>query len=372
MGGATINTTVLDVVHNDENHETRIDVLGKIGYGIGGDSIDFCLAKIILELRDEFTQLSSFDIDSHKHKLSALARHIKEEPIYENFNNDKVDYLITPAQLTRVINRILEPNPRINIADNNKTHNKYFKKDNSGRYQLFDHELFSKWIYNNVRDAVIDVLDLSGKRNIDTVIFSGRSTHFPLIRDTVMRVFNERRFTGHNIILGLEESKTAVAAGACWFGINKSSISRNNLKTYVSYGVLETFGPDQTNIEFHQLIPRGSFYHSENRSMGSVDRDKRLVSEFKNDANRANFYQVMGEKAREILSQGQKHKFSQIASLGVEKISKRVKITVSEDDYVKCLVELDNDQEISDNGVIPEQDVTMANEEHYTWMLDLD
>ena len=116
---------------------------------------------------------------------------------------------------------------------------KYFLKE-SGRFKLLDHPLFVKTIYNNVMDAVKEVKALSNNARIDKVIFSGRSTSFPLIRETV-RQLNVVEDGTKIIALGLEESKVAVAKGACWYGINKNSVRLNNSKTNAGFTNIQRF-----------------------------------------------------------------------------------------------------------------------------------
>ena len=87
MGGATINATVVSVTKTEEDESAKfnIDILGKIGYSVGGDSIDYCLVKFILSFSDEFPELKSVSIDTHKDKLLNLAREIKEIYLGRNY-----------------------------------------------------------------------------------------------------------------------------------------------------------------------------------------------------------------------------------------------------------------------------------------------
>ena len=64
MGGATINTTVADVVQTEENNLNgiyEIDIDSHIGYGVGGDTIDYCLTKTIFSYEEEYPVLKKFN-----------------------------------------------------------------------------------------------------------------------------------------------------------------------------------------------------------------------------------------------------------------------------------------------------------------------
>lgn len=85
MGGATINATVVTANKTLINGRPKydIDFLGKIGYGIGGDTIDYCISKFILSFVNDYPELSAIDIYENKEALSSMALSIKKT-IIEN------------------------------------------------------------------------------------------------------------------------------------------------------------------------------------------------------------------------------------------------------------------------------------------------
>jgi hypothetical protein len=370
MGGATINATIINVASKVKNEKTEfyIDILGKIGYSIGGDTIDYCLAQFILKFADDIQQLRAISINESRDKLSQLAKELKEEYIYKYFRNGHDSpSLIGPVDLAEEINKYLELN--ISIAENSNIH-RYFTKDDNGKFPLFSDPLFTNIIYNNVRDAINEVLDLSENRKIDTVIFSGRSTHFPFIRETVEGELNKRHLSARKILLDLDDSKTAVAEGACWYGIINNNIKLRNLKTYASYGVGRTLDA-MANVEFIDLIKSGCHFYSRNNDAGLIGKAS-LTSDFNYDGHNVNFYQIMGKEGQKILEdEHQKHKFSRIASIHIDTITEALEMTIKENDDIICKVRVNNDEEKSERGVVSNQEITEANEEHYTWVLNL-
>lgn len=367
MGGASINTTVVSATKNDDNQKPvfYIDFLGKIGYAIGGDTIDYCLIKFILSFSNDFPELNSISIDNERDKLSALAQLIKFE-MSDNYKMGK-DYLITFAHLQEHINKYLKL--QLSITEKSNIY-KYFKKDAKGDFKLLTHSFFIDIIYNNVKDAINEVLELSENPKIDKVIFSGRSTFFPYIRETVNKQLEAKNNNPEPIILELEESKTAVAHGACWYGINKNSIKLNNLKTNASFGVKRTIGPSMTNVEFIELLKMGYSFDTKYEGIGYVKNKTQLNDDFALDGAKVNFYQIMGKDASKILSENQKHKFSRIASISLPQTTNAIEIIVRENDEVNCMVELINNKKITENGVVLDQEISEANEEHYTWIIN--
>ena len=152
MGGATINTTIVTTNKTCINNRLRydIDFLGKIGYGIGGDTIDYCITKFILSFSDEFPALKTVNIFEKKVELAKLAFEIKKE-IINNYYNDNL-YLITARNLEQFINNAL--NISIFIDENKSEMYRYFLKSQGRGYKLFEHEIFSMTIYNSVKDAI--------------------------------------------------------------------------------------------------------------------------------------------------------------------------------------------------------------------------
>lgn len=367
MGGATINATVVTATKTFVNKRPKykIDLLGKIGYGIGGDTIDYCICKFILSFTDEFPSFNEIDILEKKDKLAELAYAIKVEMV-KNYSLGQ-PYLITAYNLENFINLAL--NLSITIDENESEMYQYFLKSDTGDYKLFEHPIFAQIIYDNVTDATNEVLALSDNPLIDKIIFSGRSTVFPMIKETVKNQLHTKDNNIESIVLNLEESKVAVAIGACWYGINKNSIRLNNLKTNASFGFKKTLSADKRDVKYYELIEMGRNFEAENDGIGYFRGEKPIVDDFAFDGSKVNFYQIMGKDADEILSLQQKHKFSKIATIGIEQVTSVVAMQVNENDEVDCRVRLQSNRILNEKGAVADQEVDEANEEHYTWMV---
>jgi len=368
MGGATINATIVSASKIEEKQKPvyYIDFLGKIGYGIGGDTIDYCILKFIKKFANEYPQLNTINFNTENKKdLVEAARSIKLQIV--DYYEKGYDTLITTRQLNDFFKPVLGVS--IEFSEESKFYEN-FKKDSKGKYKIFSHPVFIDLIYNNVKDAVNEVIDLSDNCKIDKVIFSGRSTFFPNIKETVEKQLKSKNSTPVKITLAIEESKTAVAHGACWYGINKNSIRLNNLKTNASFGIKQTLTADITNVKFIELIPMGCQFDSNNSGIDKVTGEKKLSANFAFDGGKVNFYQVMGKNANQILAQNQKHKFSKIASIRIPLETEAVQMIVKEDDDVECKVKLVNNRVLEEKGVVSDQEIADANEEHYTWIIN--
>jgi hypothetical protein len=363
MGGATINTTVVDASIRQINNRPVyfIDFLSKIGYGIGGDTIDYCIAKFLLQFSDEFLELKAFDIKSDASKLAGLAFTIKKE-IVRNYELG-FDYLITHDELQRQVNSYLGTN--ISVTRDSNLYS-YFLKNERNSFPLFSSEFFQKYIYRNIEDAVNEVIHLSD-HPVNKVIFSGRSTFFPGVKETVIGQFEKNKKYPRYIMPTFEESKTAVAQGACWYGINKNAVRLNNLKTNAAFGVKRTRSADKTDAEFIELVQMGCAFDDYSDEVGAFSGQQKINDDFAFDGAKINFYQVMGKNADQILSENQKHKFSKIAGIQLPLAATEIGIKVKEDDNIECAVKLVSDHILMEKGVVSDQDMEDANEEHYTW-----
>jgi molecular chaperone DnaK (HSP70) len=368
MGGATINATIVSASKIEENQKPvyYIDFLGKIGYGIGGDTIDYCILKFIKKFANEYPQLNTINFNTENKKdLVEAARSIKLQII--DYYEKGYDTLITTRQLNDFLKPVLGVS--IEFSEESKFYEN-FKKDSKGKYKIFNHPIFIDLIYNNVKDAVNEVIDLSDNCKIDKVIFSGRSTFFPNIKETVEKQLKSKNSTPAKVTLAIEESKTAVAHGACWYGINKNSIRLNNLKTNASFGIKQTLTADTANVEFIELIQMGCQFDSNNSEIDKVSGMKNISANFAFDGGKVNFYQVMGKNANQILAGNQRHKFAKIASIRIPQEIEAVQMIVKEDDDVECKVRLVNNRVLEEKGVVSDQEIADANEEHYTWIIN--
>ena len=373
MGGATINATVAKI-NKGTNDTYEVKILSKIGYGIGGDSIDYCILMSIFDFADEIPDLQQINIfdDITKAKLSEEQKYnkVKEDLITFSFEikkkiiqNQRKSELISANDLQIYINDLLPENISIDAEGD---FYRIFKS--KSRYCILRNQYFSQLIYANVGDAINEVLKIAGNLKINKVVLSGRSSSFPNIEDTVSGT------TSCLEVINLDKigaAKTAVAEGACWYGVNNNSIKLDNLKTSANFGFVNTKSLDKKDIQFINLIETGSpFIDREQGKSKSTQKTIDFKGRFNFDSNKVNFYQIMGNDCKTIIAENQKHKFSKIASIKLIQESKKIGIKVCENDDICCSVKLATDFLEKEKGVVADQEITEANEKHYTWIVN--
>jgi molecular chaperone DnaK (HSP70) len=367
MGGATINATI--VAANKTSANYNIDFLGKIGYGIGGDTIDYCIIKFLMINLSELRGINIFDKKT-KEKLIPSILQIKQE-MFANYSNNRVKkFLIEPNQLSTFVNDILEikDDDKKIIIDENRLIFQYLKSED-GAIAL--QKFFANIIYQNIKDAINELMELSGNVTIDKIIFSGRSTIFPMIKETVEQTLKAKKINAKRIIFDkVDKSKTVVAEGACWYGVNKNSVHLNNRKTNSSFGFMRTLSADRNDINFSTLIKMGSVFNEKDDGINFILGIEKIADNFNFDSNQVNFYQIMGKDAKAILSGKQKHKFSKVAAIQIHQPTVQVGMQVSENDVVDCKVQLNSNRVLQEHGFVTDQEISDANEEHYTWMVE--
>ena len=413
MGGSTINATVADVEQRSRPKGSfvyEIEVDAQIGYGIGGDTIDYCLAKTFFAYEETYPALKAKNPFRKENKSAALVREIQEKmfevkkTIIERFYSSKLKYtvnkkrissvtdlvndafsdtqseyyvLLTPGEIEEIIADLTGEQVSINEKSEIFTE---FKENWVGRFPLFQNPYFSKYVYDPIKDAVTEICSLSDGSGgyIDTVIFSGRSSLFPKIKETVLDVVKKIRNAidpTKNInpaivdTLDALELKTAVVKGACLYGIHKEVIHLHPQKVNSSFGVKHTMSARKGDFSFYELIEIGTSYRDDSEKH-FISQEKAIQDSFSFDGNRINFYQVMGRDGYEILKKDQKHKYSRIASIPLAMRSDRIGIKVNSNDQIECYVNQINNKLLKEVKLVADQEIADANDEHYTWIIN--
>jgi len=387
MGGATINVTVIKASKDPGHDKYKVDILSKLGYGIGGDTIDYCLIRSILDHPNDFPTLR-FDTPFGK-GVSARSEQRKKDTdtvialqkmaydlklkIIQNYGSKAENLLIAGdldsalENLRKSLNIRTSDNKLINIRTDSDLYAP-FKEANSKL--LFQNAYFKKYIYENIEGITQDILDLTKGTPIGKVIFSGRSCQFPLVKETVRDVCKKNGIDAKFIALSLAKAKTAVSIGACWYGLNRNAVELNNLKTNASFGIQRRTGAMREDIEYIELLAAAkTFNNGQLDGMKYLEQITSINDKFVLDNNKVNFYQVMGKNAAIILSQNQRHKFSKIAAIPIDMSTAAAHLRVYENDIVECAVKLESQQTKYSQGVVWSQEIADANDEHYTWII---
>ncbi|MEM7369783.1 MAG: Hsp70 family protein [Bacteroidota bacterium] len=401
MGGATINATLVRA--NKQGDDYYIDILGKIGYGVGGDSIDFCLAKTLFEHKNRYRELDKTDPFRSTGNLSEQAQ--KEQLDLRIKLRDKVleqwkiqivknglrgngDFLAVNGKLSREERRILKELvegvlglKRVeDVREDDFLQKFYHQFHQDADSPAFENAYFQKYIYDSVADATQEILRFLGtdEKVLDHVVFSGRSVFFPGIKQTILKTIDAQGIglkENVEISLEFEEAKTAVAKGACLFGMLGSNIHLQSDKTYSAYGFTESESAGEMSLKFTELIPVGRPFDLPREANPAVLHycqgiKEGLDKKFGLDGQMVNFYQVMDSDPDRIIRERMQHRYSLVASLPVRKFVDKVAMRVFENDLITCAVhERGTMQPTRSKVEIPEMKIAKDNEDHYTWLV---
>jgi hypothetical protein len=382
MGGATINTSFFD--YKNERGKYKIDTLGRIGYGIGGDTIDFCIIEAILDMP---SVRNALDIDeknvkeyrdNNARKLIELALNIKHEDIVANFKNNTKESLISANRLKILIEKHLSVN--INeLTDELDEFKTMF--ENAGKY--FFNTFIEPVVYKNIRDAIDELTAfdevMACKQQLITLIFSGRSTAFPFIKENVTKELGKQGFKKVEIKdlqqdKSLDNLKTIVAEGACWYGINRQNIEVTNNKVFHSFIVKHSFDGSHNGTDFIHFIKQGQRFEKNNDGNLEIreSRDIKENAHFEFDNNLVKIYQVTGNNPKELYNKkGLKHKITFVTSLEARREIKKLVVVLRPDDSLESIAKFDRNESNDIHAWANTKSVEIAseNDEHYIFAL---
>lgn len=307
MGGATINLSLYKIsvqpATSAEDEKCVVKTVGKVGYSVGGDNIDFALIESLIHLflKGNFNsnitneQIEEFE---KKHKDELLKDLLPFKiALIDAFNHNYSGPFINTGAFLQTINRMMEPL----VKDFDKINNldedilKYALdidcRANSWtqylpviiKYLTSSSEM-EEYVLSRVRESICDIKELCEGISIDRLIFSGRSVKFPGIKETVKKELGvDCEWNG----LIANEVKTAVAKGCCWYGMFSRLIKLDNELITSSYGYTITI---DGITSFKPIIKCKSKFDSR----GKCEERVKINSSFLHDGSTIRFYQMMG------------------------------------------------------------------------------
>lgn len=373
MGGATINVSVFRVRYIERGGTIyyHIETLGRIGYGVGGDNIDVALMEHLLRMScvqgtgGKGPQLRRFEL-AHKEQILRAILDLKKAII--RFEGDgylgKENPLLNDVAFRNFMNSNLLKNTKANCSID---HEHYNPQDMCN--ELLDSEELAHFVYDNIDDVVSEILhypDVSALTRIDTIIFSGRSTLFPQVKNRVQSALAKHFSRGnapHMYPLDDRKVKTAVAYGACWYGIYNSLVTLDNSRLASAYGFkLTTCG--HAGLE---VLLRQNCRFDESGNISATSRQ--LDNAFAADGNQVNFYQIMGSgQGENLFSADNRHKVNYIGTLPATTLVENVSMSVTRNNIVTCEVTYDNGGQMAVNNIqVQGRDITDENDWAYVF-----
>lgn len=394
MGGATINVTVATIRKTKNkagDDEYIIKIISKLGYNIGGDTIDYALLKWIFSKTEEYknnsyarysflNKVNPFNImkeDVPEQKRAEVRARMIEWKLgcaldikritMDNVENKESHLFDTNTMIWQVfLNQLNENNKEIaTTVDQGPIAKESLNDVKSFLYS----PIFEKYIWSNIESIIKDITNICKEKEVDldTVIMAGRSAHYPRVQGFVEKGITSAGYSPDFKLLPFDLSKSAVARGACYFGVQNKSITLENVSTNGAFGIIQTLSP-LVKPDFHTLIKNGSFFSS-----GFVKKELKVTAQqdFSWDGNKVRFCQVMGGNPSEIIANDEKHKYSEVAVIAVRPYPvDKVMMEVTDKDAVRC-VAIDSNGDIMDDvtSKVCDSDITACNDEQYTFFL---
>lgn len=333
MGGATINATAFRIRVNVESHRgyknirnIEVKTIAKVGYGIGGDDIDYAIIKFIYDIPviKGYFEKNGIDVSRHQKQnktvLIDLARRIKLDLIEKNNGtivdgNILADAFILYSHIREVFNSKFKISLDTSASENDT---EYINSE------IKEMRTVKRIVFDNVKDAVKELLSsLSGKGEME-LIMSGRSVLYPGIKETVLEEIKVNGFdcsvpwAGFNNEDGLfddEKVKSAVAVGACWYAMYSKVINlkHNHLTSTFGYIDMEGMKP-----RFVPVITKQDVFDED----GNV---KKSVVPIDITLNNVKFIQMLGNNYAEILKNDIRHKKNFLDEVFPSQISSQIK-----------------------------------------------
>lgn len=267
MGGATINATAfsLSVTLGEKSGNKfirRIDIKteSKIGYGVGGDDIDYTIIQIIYGIPSVNEYITTCGINQtihqkeHKVELIKLARGLKLEIIDKYQATGDTPHLMNAQTLYSHIQIKLDSTGiKLNTTPSDDDIN--YLNGIIDTDALKNNELIIEYIFMNVIDAIENLLSsVTGFHDVELVM-SGRSILFPGLKENVINAIQSKKYhcnvwdgfeqDGH---INIEAVKTAVATGACWYAMYSDRIELHNNISTSSFGYIDMIDNKQKFI----------------------------------------------------------------------------------------------------------------------------
>jgi len=375
MGGATINATLANIKRRKRgnNNVYLVDIMAKLGYGIGGDTIDYAYLKWIFSRANDYHVLAQNNpfLDNSGATLEDR-RKLKEEALklkistIKNYSDSNQTQLIDRLDLTKFNSFNLDPEINGSIEDDP------FAEDiKKGTKAFLNNEFFKEYVWDNIDSICKDVMTICQSNNVtslDTVIMSGRSSHFPKVSEIVKETIKKSGYDAKIWRMKLVESKSAVAKGACYYGIQNANFILKNRTVNGAFGVIQTLGAGQ-NPEFHRLVSDGATFDENGVTSGT----KQITSsqDFSWDGRTVKFCQVMGVNPEEVINKRQKHKYTEVATILADPYAiKSVRIDITEKDKVYCSVtDVNGNVNQPIESTVNDADIMTSNDEQYTFFV---
>ena len=353
MGGATINASIYKIGIKTIGDRTRVGVktIGRIGYAVGGDNIDYALIETLMDIYTNSGCRGNVS-DDLAMQFKLKNKNILLQEIFQfklalikAYEGHYMDMFGNEVLFLRFINNLFKDlNPagckpldidllkiilgcKIDTIWDDYRSELVNKIINSGK--------MNEYVYSRISESVSDLLAFVEEEHINKLIFSGRSVLFPNVKSIVKQgvaKYNPQVWNKLND----DEIKSAVARGACWFGMYGTSIFLDNDLITSTYGFKKIRNGRETFIPVIRSKNKFDEYNDKYSDKYEIN------SGFDEEGNNVEFYQVVGANTDDVFTANKKYKLNYIGVEDIDTDTKEVVMQIDRQDNVEYTVVFEN------------------------------
>ena len=242
FGGGSANYTYASI--RQPGNKTAVSVQQRLGFCLGGDHLDWEIAHYIWkQVQGSFPTLN---VDSLEPNESEKALRLELLGIAQ-----KLKLEVSKKFETNSLNETIR-------LESSTTHSSIFDRIPVTAEGVLGYEgLINRLdeLANGIRE-LIELCKMSDAwEGVDTLIFTGRSTRFPTVKERVEKAVG----TTCTSISFLDDAKTSVAHGAAFWGSHRDQITLERRQTvFAHYGMAKYLDIGQNRVEYVPLVHAGT------------------------------------------------------------------------------------------------------------------
>jgi len=343
---------------NGEKTHLHIHTLQRIGYAIGGDHIDWEVARLLwrgIKLKggiNPYAPPAGVDPRLTRNSLLSTAAQVKirlSQYWTEKRGNQGYTF------------------PEEEFKD---------WKGEKGEVLSAEFLLADQGIETRIKEleaGIEELKDLCKKRGcwkpVDTLIFSGRSTRFPQLKERIVAKLSDLDSGHRPTIIDLDhnhEAKTCVARGAAVWGMQQACVHLHSDRTFAHYGVVRH---QPGGAVFDSLIPAGEPFQN------GVCKSRPFFGRYPYNNNELVLLQVMASKPESVVRESTAYtRRSILGTVGIDSSQNVDRISLSLDQRDNFYFEVEQRQGgLNDHasGDFQLDDIRKDGDPSAEWLLDV-
>lgn len=380
MGGATINATAFRIRVNEEVRkgntyirDVNVSTVSKIGYCVGGDDIDYALIQILYKIPSVIEALKEKDINPRRHQQE------NKTQILRFIERLKIDYIDKKHNVIK----------RGNVTESMEIFwtnlwNEFSKwgninlpaepSDDDKEYisaEIKKRETLTYYVFSKVEDAVKELMSDTIKNSKIELIFSGRSSLYPGIEETVLKEIRNPKYEcvcedrWHGLdkpdlsMMDDEKVKTAVVEGACWYAMWSQHIIMDHDFVTSTFGYVDM--KDNKSCFIPVICKNDPYINGIARNQ--VEAQTPTLQNVK-------FIQMLGSNYDEILSSDIRYKMNPLIEVTANEIDGEVEeifVEVDDKNNFTYSIKVAGQGDVSGNYEAADTDILDENSEVYAF-----